>query len=101
MDEREEKKKEQIRKRKEQSRQRANRYYQKNKEKVLEKNKKEVNCKYCGRLINIGSIWKHKNSRVCVKAYEYLKNSYGINPDKICCDKEISQQEKDKSIFDN
>jgi hypothetical protein len=68
--------------RKQQSRERAARYYQKYKDKVLERNRKEVNCKYCGRLINYGGLWKHYRTDVCKQAFEYLKNNYNINPDK-------------------
>ena len=91
-------KKQQARK---QARERAKRYYDKHKEKVLELNKKEVNCKYCGRLVNKGGLWKHQRTNVCKTAYEYLKNQYNISPNEIPKQTPISQPAKDSSIFTN
>jgi hypothetical protein len=70
------------------------RYYQNHKEDILEKNKTPVNCKYCGRKVKKGVLYKHQNTVSCKNAYEFLKKNYNIdcNNNKNIIEKETNNK---------
>jgi len=48
-------------------------YYQKNKEKILEKNKEKVKCK-CGQIITRYNMSKHKKSQIHKRIIKLIQN---------------------------
>jgi hypothetical protein len=62
---------------------RVTKFYQKNKEKILEKRKETINCDLCGRPIKRAVISNHKRTAVCRDTYNYLKNKYNTNTSEL------------------